>query len=213
MRFKRAMLQSLFVFALAGISTEAAAQEVSAEVGFFNKYLDEDLYPLTDEPVVQAGLYMEISQNCTLESWVSHGINTNEGAELDLGGSCHLAVSDDIEVTASIYYDILKGPDIVEMSAGITYNNFEVTSTYYSWSYEDAFRTVASYNLEATERLSIHPLLAFETGFDSPDILGVGIGAEFELRDDVYLITRVMTPLFGGSDRTTQGLVGLNYTF
>lgn len=191
----------------------AMAQSVSGEIGIHSAYLDDDLFPLTDEPVVQAGLYLDVSDNCSLDVWGSHGIATKVGGELMAGGSCRFNFSEDTEIEISAYRDFLIGfDDITEMSAKITHGPIDATVTQYFWDNNpDATRFTVGYTIKASDKLTLRPSLVYQTGFGEDDVAGGGMRATYAITDQLSLIGTVLTPFAG--DRNTEASIGLNFTF
>lgn len=189
------------------------AQGVSGEIGFHSSYLDDDLLPLSPDPVVQAGLYIDITDNCSLDAWGNKNLKSGEGDEFDLGGSCRFNLSDEteVEVTANRYF--LRGfSDMTALSAGVTHGPVDVTVTQYLWDNNpDATRVTVGYTVEATEKLSLRPSLVYQTGFGERDVAGGGMTATYALTDKLSLVGTVLTPFTG--DRNTEASIGLNFTF
>ncbi len=197
-------------FALA--PTAVNAQSISGEIGVFNQYLDDDLLPLTDKPVVQAGIYIDVSKNCSLDVWGSHGINTSQGGELDVGGSCRFTAGEtEVEVSANRLF--LRGlSDITALSISATRGPVKVEVEQYLWDNNpDATRVTAGYNIDVTEKFSLRPSLVYQTGFGERDVFGGGASASYAITKNLSIVGTLLTPFSG--DRSTQGSVGLNFTF
>lgn len=193
--------------------TAVSAQSLRGEIGVFNQYLDDDLLPLTDKPVMQAGLYLDVSENCSLDVWGSHGINIRQGGELDVGGSCRFTAGE-TEVEVSAKRLLLRGlSDITELSVSAKHGPIDVTVTQYLWdSNPDATRVTAGYNIDITDKFSLRPSLVYQTGFgEDRDVFGSGASASYAITKNLSIVGTLLTPFSG--DRSTQGSVGLNFTF
>ena len=193
--------------------TTAFAQSLSGEVEIHSQYLDEDGFVYTDEPVIQAGLYLEVAEGFTLEAWGSHGFTTKEGAELDLGVSYTTDVGE-AEVTVSANRYLLQGPDITALEAKAVYGPVDVIVSYYAWDHNpDAIRVVTGYTFNLSESTEVRPLLVYETGFGEPDIFGAGLSAIYGLTDNLSLVGTVIAPINSGSGRTIQAAAGISFGF
>lgn len=193
------------------------AQSVSGEVGIHSNYLDDDLFVYTNEPNVQAAVFYDFSDHCSLDVWGTHGLATSTGSEIDVGASCRISLAKDTEVEVIAYRDFLTGDDdMTEVSVGVTHGPVNVTVTQFIWDNNpDATRVVASYTLEPSEKLSLKPMLAYETGFGEADILAGGLKATYALSDQFSLVGQVLTPIKkdGADERTTEVSVGIKFTF
>lgn len=189
-----------------------AFAQVSGEVGVYSQYLDDDLLPLTPRPVVQAGVYVEVNNNCSLDVWANKGIDTREGDELDVGASCRFNIGQDTEVEVIAYRDILRGQDdITEMSARVTHGPVDVTVLYFAWDKNpDALRITAGYTVKATDKLSLRPAVVYQSGFGERDILGGGLYATYRLTNEFEVVGKAIVPFKG--DRNPQVSVGLKYS-
>lgn len=197
---------------LALTPTIVSAQSLSGEIGVFNQYLDDDLLPLTDKPVVQAGLYIDVSENCSLDVWGSHGFNTSMGGEGNAGISCRIK-SGEMEVEVAANRLFLRGlSDITALSISATRGPIKVEVEQYLWDNNpDATRITAGYNIDVTEKFSLRPSLVYQTGFGERDVFGGGASASYAITKNLSIVGTLLTPFSG--DRTTQGSVGLNFTF
>lgn len=208
---------AIAALALTYVPSVAMAQSVSGEIGVYSKYLDDDLFPLTDEPVVQAAVFIDVSDNCSLDAWGSHGLATKEGGELDLGASCRFNIDEKTEVEVIAYRDLLRGfDDMTELSVGITHGPLNITVTQFVWDNNpDATRIVAGYTIEATEHLSLRPMVAYETGFGEDDIVAGGLRAEYALTKQFSLVGLALTPIKKGSNDTrgTEASIGIRFSF
>lgn len=208
MRYVNYILGAVVVFAPAA----AKAQSISGEIAIHSQYLDDDLLPLTDEPVIQAGLYLDVGDHCSLDVWGNHGFNTSMGGELDLGGSCRFSSGDtEIEISANRY--ILRGTsDITAVSISATHGPFDVTVNQYLWDNNpDATRITAGYSFEPIDKFTLRPSLVYQTGFGERDVFGGGITGTYAISDQLSLIGTVLTPFKG--DRSTQAGVGISFKF
>jgi hypothetical protein len=181
------------------------AQNVSGEFGFSSMYMDGDLFALTKEPVVQAGLYLDV--------WGSHGVATSEGAELNLGASCRFNPTEDVEVEVSGYRDFLIGfDDMTEFSVSVVWGSFAAKVIHFVWDNNpDATRFLAGYTIAWTDKLLIRPNLVYQIGFGERDVFGGGMTVTRTLGKGWAITGTVMTPLAG--DRSAQVAVGLNLIF
>lgn len=193
------------------------AQSVSGEVGIYSSYLDDDLFVYTNEPVIQAGVYLDVTDNCSLDAWGSNGIATKVGGELDLGASCRFSLSEETEVEVVANRILLRGDDdITEISVGVTHGPVDVTVSRYFWDNNpDAFRIVAGYSFEPTEKLSLRPMMTYETGFGEEDILAGGLSAEYALTEQLSVVGLAVTPIKKGSEDTrgTEANIGIRFSF
>lgn len=197
-------------FALA--PTAVNAQSVSGEIGVFSQYLDDDLLPLTDKPVIQAGVYVEISDKCSLDFWGSHGFSTSMGGEGNAGISCRIKNGDtEVEVAANRLF--LRGlSDITTLSISATRGPVEVKLEQYLWDNNpDATRITAGYNIDVTEKFSLRPSLVYQTGFGERDVFGGGASASYAITKNLSIVGTLLTPFSG--DRSTQDSIGLSFTF
>lgn len=203
--------------ALACMPSVAIAQSVTGEIGVYSSYLDDDLFVYTEQPVVQAGVYLDVTENCSLDVWGSHGFSTKAGGELDLGGSCRFNIDKKTEVEVVASRVLLHGTDdITELSVGVTHGPIDVTVSRYFWDNNpDATRVVAGYTIEATEQFSLRPMVVFETGFGEDDIFAGGLRVEYALTDNLSLVGLALTPIKKGVDDTrgTQASIGLRFNF
>lgn len=186
--------------------------QVSGEVGIYSQYLDDDLLPLTPDPVVQAGVSVDISQHCSADAWVNLGINTRVGRELDLGASCRFDIDEtQIEVVASRYL-LQAESDITELSVSATQGSADVTVSYYAWDdHPDAVRVTVGYTIEATDKLLLRPAAVYQTGFGDSDVIGAGLYANYRLTDNLEVVGMALAPIKG--DRHPQVSLGLKFSF
>jgi hypothetical protein len=191
----------------------AMAQSISGELSLHRQYLDDDLAVYTNEPVVQAGLYLDVSEQCSLDAWGSHGLATSEGAEFDLGASCRFTLSPETEVEVVALRSFLHGvEDITELTVGVTHGALGITVSHYLWDNNpDATRITVGYTVEASEKLSLRPQLVYQTGFGEADVAGGGLTASYKLTDQLSLVGTVLTPFTG--ERNTEANIGISYTF
>ena len=193
----------------------AQAQTVEGEVAIVSQYLDDDMFKLSDGPVVQAGVYYYITDECTLDAWGSKGIENSVGDELDLGFWCAFAASDDVEISFGAYrYIVVDSPDFTDFSAALQIGNFDVTATYFIWDQNpDAFRVYGGYSIELTPALTLRPAATYQTGFGDPDIFAAGGTVSYGINDNLSFEALVLTDVAGGNERGTRGSVGLKYSF
>lgn len=195
----------------------AQAQKISGEVGLYNKYLDYDVLVLTDEPVVQAALYAQISDECTFMAWGSHGVATRVGGELDVGPMCEFEVADKTKISVYGMRSFLRDfQDSWTVSAGISHGPAALTVERYYWDNNpNGWRMYGSYTLRPTGQLTFQPLLVYETGLGLPDIVAGGANAEYALTPELSLVAMGLAPLHEGKGdfRKAQLLVGTRLTF
>lgn len=152
----------LFVL-LAALPGAAHAQAISGDVGLYSRYVDEDLFVFTNEPVVQASAYLDVSDRCSIDAWGSHGIATKVGAELDLGASCRFSLADTTEREVAVARNFLQGtPDLTAVTASIQRGAFDLTVSHYLWDRNpDATRVVAGITLKANEAFNLRPHVVY----------------------------------------------------
>ncbi len=134
----------------------ARAQHLSGEIGIYSKYLDYDLFVLTDEPVVQAGLNAQVSEACTLFAWGSHGVATRVGGELDLGAVCGIAVGE-TTVSFMALQSILRGMrDSTMLSVRLARGNLDLNVEQYLWAGNpDGTRIYGGYRVSPVNGVSV----------------------------------------------------------
>lgn len=194
------------------IAPVAMAQSLSGQIAVHSSYIDDDGLVFTDEPVVQAGVSVDISDNCSLDAWGSLGFNTKTGGELDLGGSCRFSSGDTkIEVSASRY--ILRGTsDITALAVTVKHGPVDVGIEKYLWENNpDATRINVGYSIEPIDKFTLRPALIYQSGFGEKNVFGAGISASYALNDKLSLKAMVTTPFKG--DRSTQASVGISFKF
>jgi hypothetical protein len=208
---------AIAALALAYVPSVAMAQSVSGDIGIHNRYIDEDLFVYTDKPVVQASLSLDVSERCSINAWGSHGISTKAGAELDLGTSCSFSLDEktSVKVAANRFF-LHDSDDMTEVSVGITHGPVDVTVSRYLWDNNpDATRIITSYSIEAGDKLTLGPLVMYETGFGEPDILTGGLSAEYKLTNRLSLVGLAVVPIKKNEwdERSAQASIGLTFNF
>ena len=199
-----------------GASSGVQAQSLSGDIGIYNKYLDYDLFPLTDQPVIQGSLYAGVTEECSLMAWSSHGIATSEGGELDVGAICYVPI---VEGTVTLYglRSFLRGAaDAWTIAAGYEYGGADLTVEQYFWDGNpDGTRIIAGYTHEGIEGLIMRPLLTYETGLGVAEMLAGGLAAEYALTGGVSLTARGLAPLIKDKSglRTAELQFGLRHSF
>lgn len=204
--------------ALALLLTPAAspAQDISGTVGLYSRYLDYDLFVLTSQPVVQAVVYAEVSEACSLMAWGSHGVSTSVGGELDVGGFCGLDIGG-TQVTATALRAFTRGSrDTSIASIRFDRAGFDLTVEQYVWDANpDGTRVYTGYTFNPAEALTLHPMMVYETGLGVPDILVAGADASLALSKNLSLYGMALVPAAkaNGDDRKARAQVGLLYRF
>lgn len=203
-------------FGLAVWPAVAAAGPLSGDVGVYSRFLDYDLFPLTDEPVVQAALYYGVSKECEALVWGSHGLETAVGGELDLGLYCSLEFGDVTATVGGLRSFLRQTPDATTLSVGLTYAGFDITAEHYPLpTQEDGTRIYGGYAAKPFSTLSLYPMLVWETGLGVPDIFAGGVRAELELAGSSSLFALALVPLARAEDdgRSSELALGLRYRF
>jgi hypothetical protein len=194
----------------AGISImEVTSQtsDLSGGAAVKSRYVLADLLVATEQPVFQAWASFPAGENCSVDIWASHGFTTNAGAELDLGGSCHIELDrlTDLEVSVSRY--VLHGSeDMVDVTAKVTRGPVDVALTSYSWrNNQDAIRVEAGYTFVPIEKLEVRLL----------GLYVAGVEASYQLTEKLSLeVTGYLPIKKGRSDtRGTEVVAGLSLTF
>ena len=192
------------------------AQDVSGTVCLYSRYLDYDLFVLTSQPVVQAVVYAEVAEACSLMAWGSHGLSTRVGGELDVGGFCGMDIGG-THVTATALRAFTRGSrDTSIASLRLDSAGFDLTVEQYIWDANpDGTRVYTGYTFKAVEALTLHPMMIYETGLGVPDILVAGADAAVELGGDVSLFGMALVPVAKANDddRKARAQVGLRYAF
>lgn len=210
LRFVLGCLATLAIFP----SGPARADALSAEVGLYSRYLDYDLFALTAEPVIQGGLFLQASEACQILAWGSHGLATSVGGELDVGAYCGTDIAG-TTVTVGALRSFLRGlPDATTLSFGLARGGFDLTAEQYFWV-KDGTRIYGGYTWQASGRLKVHPMAAYETGLGLTDILAAGASAELELEKGVSLVALGLMPIVKADDdfRSSELMVGMRYRF
>lgn len=203
-------------------ATSAYAEEatplVTGGVTVKNIYVFSDLYVQTDAPVVQGWASLNVSDKCSLDVFASHGLDTSVGREVDIGASCRFDIAKDVHasVTASRY--LLGGsPDIMYLQATVAYGPVDLAVEHYivDGPNQPATRVKVAYTIKPAKKLSVRALVAYEHGFDLPDILVGGAEASYAITDHVSFDAVVYAKLHegAGGTRNTRGVVGLTYNF
>jgi hypothetical protein len=209
-------LVSVMAVLVAAAGSPSHAKALSGDVGLYSQYLDYDLFVLTDEPVVQAGLNAQISEACTLMAWGSHGVATKAGGELDLGALCSVGVGD-TTVSFMAMQSILRGVrDATTVSVRLARGNIDLNVEHYLWAGNpDGSRIYGGYRFSPSKTVSLHPFAAFETGIGAPDIFALGLDASLALTADVSLVGLAMVPLARrrGDPRKAELSTGIRYSF
>jgi len=197
-------------------SFAATALSYNGEAAVLSQYLDDDLFVLTDGPVIQAGIYVEMSKKCSIDLWTNQGLDTRVGAEIDIGVSCRQEIGDtEVEVSVERYF-LGGSDDITGLNVSVTRGQLDLTISRYLWDNNpDATRIILGYSLEADAKLTFRPSLGYETGFGERSIYVFGLGAEYALTEDWFLVGTVLTPISKGPDdeRSTEVVVGFMFTF
>ncbi len=196
--------------------TASIAQNISGTVGLYSRYLDYDLFVLTSQPVVQAVVYAEVSEACSLMAWGSHGLSTRVGGEIDVGGFCGVDIGG-THVTATALRAFTRGArDTSIASLRFDRAGFDLTVEQYVWDANpDGTRVYTGYTFKPAEALTLHPMMIYETGLGVPDILVAGADAALDLGGDLSLYGMALVPAAkaNGDDRKARAQVGLRYQF
>ena len=203
-------------------ATSAYAKEVTplvtGGVTVKNIYIFSDLYVQTDAPVVQGWVSLNVSDTCSLDVFASHGVSTPVGREVDVGASCRFDIAKDLHasVTASRY--LLGGsPDIIYLQATVAYGPVDFSVNHYvvDGPNQPATRVEVGYTMKPNKKLSVRGLVAYEHGFDLPDILVGGVEASYAITESLSFDGVVYAKLHegAGGTRNTRGVVGLTYNF
>lgn len=212
--FQSAM--ALILVAAGTAPAPALASKISGEVGIYSKYLDYDLFVLTDEPVVQAGLYAQVSEECTAMAWGSHGTSTSAGGELDVGVRCQVPLG---KGAASAYAlrSFLRGyRDSWTIAAAYHIGGAEMAVEHFLWDgHPSGTRISASYRYSGIDKLTLKPVVAYETGLGVADMLAAGLNAEYALTGELSLVALGLVPLVEDESgfRQEEFMVGLRYGF
>lgn len=197
-------------------AANAQAQDISGDIGLYNKYLDFDVFVLTDEPVVQGALYATVSDECSAMAWGSHGISTREGGELDVGAICYVPAGDGTVILYGLRSFLRGFQDAWTIAAGYSYGGADLTVEQYFWDGNpDGRRFIAGYTHTGIDRVVLRPMLTYETGLGIPRIFAAGLSAEYRLEGDVSLVAMGFVPLVEDDPelRTGQLQLGVKYTF
>lgn len=196
----------------AAVPAAVQAQPLSGDIGVFNKYLDDDLLPLTNQPVAQANVSLDLGKGFSINSFATHGLSTSRGGEVDLGGSYDFTVGEfEFNIAADRYF-LRKLSDMTAVSASVEYSGVDITVSHYIWNQNpDATRIVAGYTVEASENLSLRPMVTYQTGFGERDVAGGGMSVSYAFTENLALTAKALTPIKG--DRDTQASVGLQFSF
>lgn len=196
--FTRFFSLALAASVLAGVPSYALAQDTAEDVeteessspitGFISLqtgYLDDNTLNYSPgQSVVQGGLTLDLGNGLYLDTWGSHGLEDDTGAELDIGAFYVIGVNDDTEIVVSAYhYFLADSPDVAAFSAGIVHGPVDVTVTYYVWAFDDVVRVSAGYSADITEALSVRPVITYESaGFWAREI-SVGGDTTYMIND------------------------------
>lgn len=211
---KRAALQLAAAFALAS-TAPCRADGLRGDIGLYSRYLDLDLLAPTDQPVVQGGLYYD-HKSCFAFAWGSHGLATESGGELDIGAYCSVAAGP-VTLTGGAMRSFLVGTnDVTTLSLGFAAAGFDLTVERYLWpGNPDGTRVYGGFALQPARRLTLRPMLVYETGLGLPDILAGGLSGEVTLGARLSLTALGLLPMASGPglERSAQVMAGVKLGF